>query len=117
MQQQSWQPALLPWLPPAHSPLVVEAIRSFQQGKANAAQQGIAWNYLMYMTGCSDEFNGMTFYPDDKGGRRASDFAEGKRFIGLMIRKLLRPEFTPQPPTPAAPQTIQKRMRARRTKA
>jgi hypothetical protein len=118
MQKISWLPKILPWEPPAHDDRAIEAIRALSLGTANAAQQQDAWRYIMYVTGCSDEFSGLSFYPDDKGGRRATDFAEGKRFVGLMLRKLLRSEFnTTKNPAPPTPTTIQKRLRERRAKA
>jgi hypothetical protein len=110
----TYYPKVLPWEPPVHDDTAIEAIRALTTGTANAAQQQHAWRYIMFMTGCSDEFSGMSFYPDDKGGERATTFAEGKRFVGLMLRKLLRPEFnpTPKPPAPIAPSTTKQRLRA-----
>lgn len=113
MQAITWLPTAFPWLPPAHDEAVVEAMRAFHAGKANAGQQQMVWRYLMYVTGASEEFQDLSFRPDEKGGRRATDFAEGKRFVGMMIRKLLRPEFTPKPKIDRPP-TIQKRLRQRR---
>lgn len=109
----TWLPTTLPWLPPAHDENVVMAIRAFKEGSANTGQQQLVWRYLMYLTRASEEFQDLSFRPDNHGGERATIFAEGSRFVGIMIRKLLRPEFTPKP-APISQPTIQKRMRQRR---
>ena len=109
-----WLPKAQPHLPPDHDEEVVAAVRAVQQCVANAAQQQTFWRYLMYVTGVSDEFNDLSYRPGGEEGRRATDFAEGKRFVGLMIRKLLRSEFTPNPQEPEMAATIQKRLKARR---
>lgn len=109
-----WLPKAEPWFPPDHDEEVVAAVRAMHHGVANAAQQETFWRYLMYVTGASEEFADLSFRPEAKGGTRATDFAEGKRFVGLMIRKLLRPEFTPKPQEPEMAATIQKRLKARR---
>ena len=109
-----WLPKVPPWFPPDHDEEVVNAVRATQHGNANSAQQQTFWRYLMYVTGASEEFADLSFRPEDKGGTRATDFAEGKRFVGLMIRKLLRAEFTPKPQAPEPPKAIQHRMRERR---
>jgi hypothetical protein len=113
-----WTPQAEPHFPPwgAGDPEIVMAIRAFKDGVANQTQQLTAWKYLMFVTGASEEFADMSYRPDEKGGRRATDFAEGKRFVGTMLRKLLRPEFTPKPQSTEAPPTVQKRMRARAAK-
>ena len=113
MQAAAWLPKSLPWIPPDHDESVVNAVRAFKAGIANAYQQQVAWRYLMYVTRATDEFQDLSFRPGGEEGRRASDFAEGSRFVGMMFNKLLRPEFTPKPP-PVIQPTIQKRMRQRR---
>lgn len=109
-----WLPKTEPHKPPDHDDEVVAAVRAIYHGKANEAQQQTFWRYLMYVTGVSDEFNDLSYRPGGEDGRRATDLAEGKRFVGLMIRKLLRPEFTPKPQSPEQPKAIQRRMRERR---
>lgn len=117
MPATPWLPKPLPWLPPDHTDDVVMAVRAIFEGKANAAQQQTFWRYLMYATAASEEFQDMSFRPTDKGGTDAMIFAEGKRFIGLMLRKLLRPELTPKPITPSVSLPVQQRLRKRRTGA
>lgn len=109
-----WLPKPQPWLPPDHDEEAVAAVRAVEHGNANAAQQQAFFRYLMYVTAATEEFADLSFRPEDKGGTRATDFAEGKRFVGLMIRKLLRSEFTPKPQEPEMAATIQKRLKARR---
>lgn len=112
----SWLPKAQPWLPPDHDEEVVAAVRAIHHGNANAAQQQTFWNYLMYVTAASEEFADLSFRPDASGGERNTVFAEGKRFVGLMIRKLLRPEFTPKPQATEVSPMIQQRLKARRAK-
>lgn len=115
MPATPWLPKPLPWMPPDYTDDVVMAVRAFEAGNANEAQQRTVWRYLMYVTKASEEFADLSFRPDDKGGERGTIFAEGSRFVGMTLRKLLRPELTPKPSVnkPAIP--IQKRMRQRRT--
>jgi hypothetical protein len=84
-------------MPPDHDESVVYAVRAIATGTANDGQQLLFWRYLNYVCASSDEFQDMSFRPAEHGGDRDTCFAEGKRFAGAMIRKLLRPEFTPGP--------------------
>lgn len=86
-----------PWMPPDHDEAVVYAVRAIATGTASDGQQLLFWRYLNYVAASSDEFQDMSFRPSEHGGERDTCFAEGKRFVGAMIRKLLRPEFTPRP--------------------
>lgn len=116
MADLAWMPKAEPHLPPwgSQDAEIVLAVRAIASGNANSYQQQLAWKYLMYVSGASEDFADLSYRPEDKGGRRATDFAEGKRFVGLMFRKLLRTEFTPKSQLPAAPPpTVQKRLRAR----
>lgn len=109
-----WLPKPKPWLPPDHDDATVYAVRALSDGVANDSQQRLAWRYLMYVTGASEEFADLSYRPDSEGGRRDTDFAEGKRFVGLMIRKLLRGEFTPKTEAATAPESVRERLRQRR---
>ena len=112
-----WFPTALPWIPPAHDEQIVSAVRAVQSGIANSAQQQLFWRYLMHVTAASEEFADMSFRPDSVGGHDATIFAEGKRFVGLMIRKLLRPEFTKKPDPRPAETSVARKLRARRMSA
>src|SRR5262245_13186098 len=93
--KRQWLPKAEPWATPDHDDLVVQAVRALWAGNANAAQQETLRNWLMYVTKASDEFQDLSFRPEKYGGQRATDFAEGMRFVGMQVRKLLRPEYTP----------------------
>jgi hypothetical protein len=93
--EKSWSPKKDPWMPPDYDDVVVYAIRALALGKANAHQQGVAWKWLQYVTGASDEFADLSFRPGAEG-QIATTFAEGKRFVGLQIRKMLHPALTPK---------------------
>ena len=57
----------------------------------------------------------MSYRPGEEG-RRDTDFAEGKRFVGRELFKLLHPLLTPgQRPKKSALATAQERIRARHT--
>jgi hypothetical protein len=94
-----WYPRERPWLPPWYDETVIYAVRAVHEGTANKGQQQLFWRYLMYVSGGTDEFSDLSFRPDGEGGERETVFAEGRRFVGMMIRKLLRPEvmLKPQP--------------------
>lgn len=114
----AWLPKPLPWMSPDYTDDVVMAIRAFEAGNANEGQQKTVWRYLMYLTKASEEFQDLSFRPSGANSGapgEATFFAEGSRFVGMMLRKLLRPECTPKPQSSKAPLPIQKRMRQRRT--
>jgi hypothetical protein len=89
-----WLPKKDPWLPPDHDEAAIYAIRALASGTANDGQQKTAWAYLMYVTGASEEFADLSYRTGPQGDRDTA-FAEGKRFVGLQLRKLFRPELTP----------------------
>lgn len=107
----AWRPKKDPWLPPDHDESSIYAIRALANGTANDGQQKTAWAYLMFLTGASEEFADLSYRPGPDGERDTA-FAEGKRFVGLQIRKLLRPEYTPQghirEPQPELPSTVRR---------
>lgn len=91
--KETWRPKSLPWLPPDYDEVTASAVKAMSTGTANEAQQLLAWNWLMYLTGAGPEFQDLSFRPGAEGVR-ATDFAEGKRFIGLQLRKMLHPVVT-----------------------
>lgn len=64
----------------------VLAIRMVAQGEATAEQQRRAVEAIIGRIACADE---LSFRADDHGGTRETDFSEGKRFVGLQLRKLI----------------------------
>ena len=106
--QLIWRPKKDPWLPPDHDEAVIYAFRAFVAGEANAGQQKLLADYLKYITGLDD----LSYRP---GSERDSAFAEGKRFVGLELFKLLHPLLTPgQKPAKSRLATSQERLRAKR---
>jgi len=94
-----WLPKQKPWQASDYDDYVVYAVRALSEGKANEGQQKLAWEWIMYLTGAGERWQDMSYRvgPD---GARETDFAEGKRFVGLQIRKMLTPSVTPKAATP-----------------
>jgi hypothetical protein len=69
------------------------ALQAVAKGKANEGQQQRAWNYITRAL-CGTDV--MSFWPGGDDGRRASDFAEGKRWVGIQLRRIerLRPDMS-----------------------
>lgn len=109
-----WLPRERSWLPPWYDEQIVYAVRAVVEGVANEGQQKLFWRYLMYVAGASDEFSGLSYRPDDMGGDRDTVMAEGRRFVGLEIRKLLRPEYTPMAKEDMARMAVHERINKRR---
>lgn len=62
------------------------AIRALAAGEAEPDQQKRALDAIITRIACADD---MSFRADDHGGTRETDFAEGKRYVGLQIRKVV----------------------------
>lgn len=79
-----------PWLAPPYDPANAYAMQALSRGDASPHQQRKALDFIV-KTLCRAE--SMSFEPPagNDDGRRASDFAEGKRWIAYMIRKHLLP--------------------------
>jgi hypothetical protein len=80
-----------PWQMPRITDADIFALQAVANGEANAAQQQRAYDYVV-RTLC--ETDRMTFWPGADDGRRATDFAEGKRWVGLQLRRIekMRPD-------------------------
>jgi hypothetical protein len=80
-----------PWQMPRLEDADIFAVQAVAQGIANDAQQKRAYDYVVRALCETDR---MTFWPGAEDGRRATDFAEGKRWIGLQLRRIekLRPD-------------------------
>jgi hypothetical protein len=83
------KPIPAPWMPVPYDEATVMAIRSFASGTANAGQQQAAYDWIV---GIAAGVNEMTFHPGGPEGDRATVFAEGRRFVGNQIRKMLSPD-------------------------
>jgi len=106
--ENTWKTHKDPWFPPDYDEDVIGAVRAFSMGIATISQQKLVWAYLMYVCKSSDEFADLSFRPGPDG-EKASTFAEGKRFVGMQIRKLLRPELNPKSKDQEAPQPLTRR--------
>lgn len=87
---RSWRPVEVypgdraaPGLLPRH---MAVAIKNVARGEATPEQQVQAIEAIIKVIACIDE---QSFRADDHGGERDSVFAEGRRFVGLQLRKLL----------------------------
>ena len=69
----------------------IVALQAVASGTASCAQQQRAFEFVV-RTLC--ETDRMTFWPGGEDGRRATDFAEGKRWVGLQLRRIekMRPD-------------------------
>lgn len=71
-----------PWYPTKYSVADVVAFQAIEKGEASPDQQKRVVEWLVSLTGLND----LSYRPDSQ---RDTDFAEGKRFVGLQIRKML----------------------------
>lgn len=62
------------------------AIKMVAAGEATPEQQRRALEAIVTRIACVDD---MSFRADDHGGTRETDFSEGKRFVGLQLRKII----------------------------
>lgn len=73
-----------PWLPPKYEKKHAAAVQAIVRCDAVEHQQKIFFEYLINdLCGTYD----LSYHPDSQ---RDSDFAEGKRFVGLQLIKLLK---------------------------
>lgn len=81
-----------PWVAPTIEVADLFALQAVAKGVANEGQQRRAWGYIIRSLCETDR---MTFWPGGEDGRRATDFAEGKRWVGLQLRRFekVRPEM------------------------
>ena len=76
-------PERRPWHPVSWEKPEIAAVQALERGDANPEQQRTALNWIiMVAAGTYEE----TYYPD----ARDSDFAQGRRFVGLQIVKMLK---------------------------
>lgn len=76
-----------PWLPVKYDLSDAGAVQAFAHGRATAEQQRIAFRWIVEKAaGTYDQ----SYHPGGEGGRRNTDFAEGRRFVGNTLVKLTR---------------------------
>lgn len=78
----------MPHRPAEYDESIIMAVRAFAAGVANDGQQKVVWDWLLH-TVCQVE--GMSYRPGGIEGQRATDFAEGKRYVANQLRKMLNP--------------------------
>ena len=85
-----WRPVdvnVSPVVGPGHlNKADVLALKMCAQGEATPEQQKRAIEAIIGRVACADE---QSFRADDHGGTRETDFSEGKRYVGLQLRKLI----------------------------
>ena len=75
-----------PWLPVPWELADISAIQSLEQGNASPEQQTRALKWIMYTAAGLNDF---AYRPGSEDGRRDTDFALGRQFVGQQIRKML----------------------------
>jgi hypothetical protein len=76
-----------PWSPVPYEAIDAAAIQALLIGEATAEQQKHAIKWIVEAAcGTYDQ----SFYPGADEGRRNTDFAEGRRFVGNTIVKMTR---------------------------
>jgi hypothetical protein len=79
--------ARFPYIPAPYNPQVTAAVKAMEAGQASGAQQQLFLHWLVHnVSGAYD----LSYRPGGEDGRRDSDFAEGKRFVGMQVVKQLR---------------------------
>lgn len=76
-----------PHFPPDWDLADIGALQSLENGTAMPHQQQRALKYIVETLAATYD---LSYRPGGQDGSRASDFAEGRRFVGLQIVKLLR---------------------------
>lgn len=100
------------WQLPVLADVEIFALKAVCEGKADADQQRLAWAVIREKL-CQCEL--MSFWPGGEDGRRGTDFAEGKRWVAIQMRRLSRlaPSRVdprgPPPPMPPKPEVEQPR--------
>ena len=74
-----------PHVPPPYDSSDLAAFRALREGCADAYQQKLCLDWIIYACGTYDD----TWRPGGQEGVRATDYASGKRAIGLAIVKML----------------------------
>jgi hypothetical protein len=108
-----WVPRAEPHEPPYYDEEITRAIVAVSRGVANPEQQLVFWNYVMYVTKASDQFQDLSYRPGEKGVL-ATAFAEGSRWVGATLRKHLRLDVKAKQAAPPPKPTSVAGVRARR---
>jgi len=102
--------ASVPWQLPPIENADIFALQAVAKGIANEGQQRRAWEYVVRIL-CATDL--MTFWLDPVrnlsgvDAQRATDFAEGKRWVGVQLRRIerLRPDMARELGLPPSQET------------
>jgi hypothetical protein len=75
-----------PWDPPPANEYDIRAVKALAAGMASDAQQRRALDWIIHRAAGTYD---LSFRPGGEDGRRATDFSEGKRFVGLQLVRLV----------------------------
>lgn len=90
-KKSPYAPQAKAYVPAGYTKPDVYAIKALQNGIATPEQQKAALWWIINI--CADTY-GMSFRPGGPEGQRETDFAEGKRFVGNQIVKLVNYDVT-----------------------
>lgn len=72
--------------PAGWEPEIAYALKALALGEASEEQQKAALRWIMFN---ASDYQSFTYRPDDMGGARDHAFAEGRKFVGQQIAKLV----------------------------
>ncbi len=75
-----------PWKPASYEPADAAALQALARGNANGEQQKRALDWLVKT--CCRTYD-LSYRPGGEEGRRDTDFAEGRRSVGLQLVTML----------------------------
>ena len=78
--------ATQPWMPAPYDDADIHAMRALASGNANEGQQRRALDWIINK---ASGYYDLSFRPGLEGAR-ATDFSEGKRFVGAQVVKLMK---------------------------
>lgn len=74
------------WKPVDYGSRDVEAVKALANGEATPEQQKLVLDWIVNMAAGTYE---LSFRSDQDGGDRETAFAEGRRFVGMQVVKLV----------------------------
>ena len=80
----------LPDLTTDRGKVAVYAIQAMARGEASASQQKQAVDFILNDIALVGD---LSWRPDEKGGERETSLAEGRRFVGLQIARIIRNSY------------------------
>ena len=80
------KPRAKAWMPVGYGAKDVEAVQALARGEADAHQQKAVLDWVINQAAGTYE---LSFRSDADGGERETAFAEGRRYVGLQLVKML----------------------------